>query len=730
MADDTQLQEIFEKLFKAVESGNLTLEKAKESFGNMAKAVGASKEKIAEFTTKLNDAKDSLKEFINFKFSDALHRHLEDGAAGFKKFKAGLGDGALDLDRFALKWGSLTVALSRNPILAKYFGNLPAQFTEMGSHVSSLQAQLAALPGLPAPDDRTKKLLELADADRNVERNMLMTAAATGQLSASFDKMGTGLKGLPASVAMFNKQTQTIGDVTGTSSQQVSKLMVEFMKIPGALSEVNAQTTIAGRGMHQLTAQMAIAAGTGKTNEQVLKETAFAVTNLGLSAEKSLTFIAELRDASEKTGMPMEKITELAQGAAGAFAAWGDNTAGTISMIEKLGPNLRNAGATLEQTQRIIGDATGAMAKMTTAQRAFLSSQTGGPGGLQGAFQIELLMKQGKTGEVMDKLRQNMLEKLGPLVSMEQAGSSSDAAMQYQKQRMFMMSPAMGGMAKDERSADMLLEAMSKGGEMPKLEEATKRGSDNLEKAVNQGTVIQDRMRNELVVHSNYLQAIAGANSQTAGQLVRRFAGNENVGVQNRFKDLEKEAARETRYNPLTGDVMTASGKPVVSPDDIFGDMKAKTGKLAERGKSFAKLAIGLDINEALGLPTDAFGDVAGGEPATRNKALKDVASKGTKTSAFGDIDMERATRSPENALRYQNQMNARRNAFGADAFLDQTKPTEAAAGKQSMTTNVAVTTVCSECTKKIATTEAKKAVDMALHQQHQHNKDSIYHPQ
>lgn len=720
----TILQEFFDKLMQKIEGGAITTEEATRRFNDYGKSIGAATEKLSPFIVKIKEANDDLREFVNLKLSDEFHKWLEKGQKSFEGFKGTLGDGSLSAGQFAEKVGSLALALSSNKFANTLFGGVPQQFSVMGESAKVLQAQLANLPGVAALGEKGRKWLELADAGRNMERGMLMSAAATGQLSNMFDNMGRGLKNLPNAVAMFNQQTQQIGDITGQSSAQVAMMYREFLRIPGVLTEVDKQTTIAGQGMHLLTAEFALASGTGQTNEQVMKETSFAVQNLGLSAEKSLMFIAEMRDASEKTGIPLEKMTDLAQNAAGAFALWGDNTAGTISMIEKLGPGLRNAGATLEQTQRILGDTTNAMAKMTTAQRAFLSSQTGGPGGLQGAFEIELLLKQGKSAEVMSKLKENMMQKLGgPLVTLEQAAGGGEAAMQFQKQRAFMMSPAMGGMAKDERSADMLLEAMAKGGEMPKLEDAMVRGNENLKTAIDQGTQIQKRMRDESIKASNFLQAIVASNAQAAAQYQRMAIGEGNTVVANRFDNEEKEAATNTRFNPLTGNVVSAHAARIAGPNFAYDQAKNGGLEMLENVKSgIGSLAGGYgDLKKSMGLKKDAFADAKSPE-GKGGSAFPDIANQ--SSNAFGNIGnfgVEGQIINPN--TRVARELDTYQKSKGQAMFGSDSQ----ASPKQQ---DVFVTTVCSVCTKKIATSEAQKAVDMAFHKEHQQNKDSLYHPQ
>ena len=171
-----------------------------------------------------------------------------------------------------------------------------------------------------------------------------------------------------------------------------------------------------------------------------------------------------IQGATEETGIPINKMRSFIKEASKDFAMLGDNSDGVINIMARMGPALIKTGASTAQTTAIMKDMISGLNGMATGAKAFLSSSTGGPGGLMGAFQIDEMLEKGQTAEVFEKVRANMMSRLGgPIVTRAQAAQDPAAAAQYQKQLMFMQSPAMGGMAKDERSAARLLKAMSEG---------------------------------------------------------------------------------------------------------------------------------------------------------------------------------------------------------------------------------------------------------------------------
>jgi hypothetical protein len=104
---------------------------------------------------------------------------------------------------------------------------------------------------------------------------------------------------------------------------------------------------------------------------------------------------------------------------------------------------------------------------MGLAQKAFLSAQTGGPGGLMGAFQIEKMLKEGDIEGVFKKVRDQMQKQLGPIVTLEDAASSPAAAAQLARQTAMLRSGPLGAMARTDQDAYRILESMKTGAPPP-----------------------------------------------------------------------------------------------------------------------------------------------------------------------------------------------------------------------------------------------------------------------
>lgn len=518
-----------------------------------------------------------------------------------------------------------------------------------------------------------------ADAGKRFEMGLVMSAAATGQLSDVIGTTGQNVADLSLKSEAFSDMTVKIGNASGFSAVQVAKYAKELMTIPGALVDTDKPGNIAGQTIHYLDAAMKVAMGTGQTFEQVMEDLTFSFETMGVKGEPALEFTARMQNASQAMGIPLKFVKQYAEEAAGAFTLFADDTKAAaemgqsaINIMSRLGPALQQSGLGPKAIGDVVKGVTDGIARMDTAQKAFLSAQTGGAGGLQGAFQIDQMLAEGKIDQVFDKVKQNMMQKLGgPIVTRAEAASSPEAAAQFQKQIMFMMSPAMGGMAKDQASAVKLLEAMVSGkAEAP---EALQDKDKALRDAMDRGTKLQDRGNNILVRIANASERMAALQAIAGYEKSRQVGGAENTQFQRNLMNLKGQAAEGSMLNPLTG-------------------------KGLEGGRSMTEV-----VSQAMNKPTEDLKDSidsAFGYFTSIGHSLADEARRNINP-------MPGAPGIDPGSLRSPSQMTA--------GVLDRQ---EKAAERQSIgrsnetqTVNVSVTTVCGTCQRKVAADEAGRLI-------------------
>ncbi len=518
-----------------------------------------------------------------------------------------------------------------------------------------------------------------ADAGKRFEMGLVMSAAATGQLADVIGTTGQNIADLSLKSEAFSDMTVKIGNASGFSAAQVAKYAKELMTIPGALVDADKPGNIAGQTIHYLDAAMKVAAGTGQTFEQVMEDLTFSFETMGVKGEPALEFAARMQNASQAMGIPLKFVKQYAEEAASAFTLFADDTKAAaemgqsaINIMSRLGPALQQSGLGPKAIGDVVKGVTDGIAKMDTAQKAFLSAQTGGPGGLQGAFQIDQMLAEGKIDQVFDKVRQNMMQKLGgPIVTRAEAASSPEAAAQFQKQIMFMMSPAMGGMARDQASAVKLLEAMVSGkAEAP---EALQDKDKSLRDALDRGTKLQDRGNNILIRIANASERMAALQAIAGYEKSRQIGGAENMQFQRTLRELKGQAAAGSMLNPLTGKGLEGgrSINEVISQSKPIEDLKDS-------------------IDSAIGYVTST------------GRSLSDELQQNISP-------IPGAPGINPSSLRTSSQLTAR--------TLDRQGKT---AERQEITKtapqpiNVSVTTVCATCQRKIATDEAGKLISHA----------------
>jgi hypothetical protein len=420
-----------------------------------------------------------------------------------------------------------------------------------------------------------------------------------------------------------------------------------------------------------------VAAGTGQTFEQVMEDLTFSFETMGVKGEPALEFAARMQNASQAMGIPLKFVKQYAEEAASAFTLFADDTKAAaemgqsaINIMGRLGPALQQSGLGPKAIGDIVKGVTDGIARMDTAQKAFLSAQTGGPGGLQGAFQIDQMLAEGKIDQVFDKVKQNMMQKLGgPIVTRAEAAVSPEAAAQFQKQIMFMMSPAMGGLAKDQASAVKLLEAMVSGkAEAP---EALQDKDKALRDALDRGTKLQDRGNNILIRIANASERMAALQAVAGYEKSRQVGGAENMQFQRTLMDLKGQAAGGSMLNPLTG-------------------------RGLEGGRSMSEV-----ISQAMNKPTENLKDSV-------DAAFSYFTSIGHSLANEARQNINPIPGAPgidPGSLRSPSQLTAR--TLDRQERVAERQETV----KAAQPVNVSVTTVCATCQRKIAADEAGKLI-------------------
>lgn len=562
--------------------------------------------------------------------------------------------------------------------------DIPKSFMEIGESARDASADInesvEAISKITGVNSKwINALAASAEAGKKMEFGLVAIAAASGQLNSMIGVTGERIDNLPGKAESWSQMTQKIGNDTGTLSPIVSKLANQLgVAIPGALNDIDKPGEIAGERITQLQALMQVATGTGQSYETVVKDVVDVFENMGIQGTPALEFVARMQSASEAIGLPLKFVKQYATEAADSFALFADDTKAAANMTQnvinimgRLGPALQQSGLGPKAITDVVKGVTDGISKMDTAQKAFLSSQTGGPGGLQGAFQIDQMLAEGKIDQVFDKVKQNMMQKLGgPIVTRSQAAGSPEMAAQFQKQIMFMMSPAMGGMAKDQASAVKLLEAMASGkAEMPEgMQDKDRVLKDTMER----GAKLQERGNSKLTEIANYTKRMSELGALSNAVLFRQLFGSESTQFNKETMERRAAAARGVTVSPF--DINKGRSVPEVATSVDYG----------EEAKKAIDSVTGYAINFAQKMKDKAMGQVG-------------------PFSGLPSIDVGALKTSPPLT---PNQLATRTLDKNEKQLFERSKQKD-----MGQTIQVAVTTVCTVCQRKIAADEAGKMI-------------------
>jgi hypothetical protein len=414
-----------------------------------------------------------------------------------------------------------------------------ANMTNMFKRVTAIAPEVA---------DRFKKITPLVqqafgqvDAIKKMETGLLMNAAAAGNLEAAMGSLDYSMSNLSDMTLEYSRMTAEAGISNNITAGQASNYAQQLMKIPGALADVVDVTGDGTQKMGMLDATIKVAAGTFQPFQEVMKDVTLLFENWNKTGKDSLDFVSKMSSAAQSLKMPMGIMRSYVHDVGEQFKFLGDNTMGAIDIMSRVAPAFEASRLGPRAVAELVGTMTKNMAQMDMAQRAFLSAQTGGPGGLQGAFQIQQQLAEGDTAGVMSKVEDTLKQMFGgPVVTLEEAANDQRAAAQYAKQIQMMTTGPMK-VAETEQQAKAMIDAMATGkifdpAEMGKVME------DPMQKAMDRGNEIQERQFNELVYINNQLEYFGTLAADVTATKIRQGIGSES----RRADILEERRARAT----------------------------------------------------------------------------------------------------------------------------------------------------------------------------------------
>ncbi len=464
-------------------------------------------------------------------------------------------------------------------------------FTEQGKNLSGFEAQLNSLgnatslvtdrlkglaisAGAPASIiNGTSKVLgdfvgnvtKSADAALKLQNGYIGMLGSAGGLKGVWEEAGEGLVDLNALMFKQNELISAIAGSTRTSMSEVSGYFKELgTAIPDSTNKQISATDTAGKSYNNLQAAMTLASGTGRTTSAVITDMKTAWDNYGLSGDKALEFTSRMSELNSKFGINLEYTKKFVDENAAAFKLISDNGDNAAQSMNRLLVSFRETGLSAKQSTEIIGHMTKQMAGLTMGQKAFLSAQSGGPGGLKGALQIETQLRSGDVEGVLKKAENALKKQFGGKIYTQEEGAQSEfAAQQFTKQRAMLKSGAFGGLAQNDDAATRILEAFKKG---TSGVDALKDPAAGLNEALSKGEMLQETANTELTRLRLLGERQLAVASNTALNLVQDHLGSRASATRaasdgDRARNLGQFSRNESERAALVGSITHGTDK-------------------------------------------------------------------------------------------------------------------------------------------------------------------------
>jgi hypothetical protein len=526
----------------------------------MVKAMPEAAQAIANFAERFASAADVL-EVFNTAQKTVYDTMLAGAKEGFAKTNDAINNLGATFEHLSNKINEnkeklLNVATGIGAVAATASGfgqklfPMSEAFDRLGQSASdstaSMEKNVSRFAGF-FPEEMAKALKNIGhsvDHMKNLENSMLKLEAQAGTLGNSMTKFGSDLKGLDQYVDNFGKRMQMTANATGVSTEQATKFAQELMKLPMTMKQMEDYSDGAGKKINFMEAAIKVTRGSirdlGMTTEIFNQQ----ISKFNKNGDEILKVIAGMHTVSQAATMPVGILKDYVNETAGSFKFFGDQSEAALKIMKQFGPALRESKLGPEAIKELVTNITQGVGQLNIAQKAFISAQTGGPGGLMGGYQIEKLLKEGKLEEVAQKAFDTIQKQFGgPIVTLEEAAKDQRAAAQLTKQVAFLTQGPLGDLVKTPAQAYKLLEAFKSGG-------AAKAGAQldtkaAMEGALAEGTAVQKRQESILDKVANASERVAQLMAQQVYMSARQTIGGGGTGdISGKVQQLLRESRK------------------------------------------------------------------------------------------------------------------------------------------------------------------------------------------
>jgi len=361
-----------------------------------------------------------------------------------------------------------------------------------------------------------------ADNALRLQNALFKMGAVTGDLNKVLSDAGGEFENMNDLLMRHQKMITDTAAASGTSTAVIEEYWAALGQIPKALESQVTSARDSGKQVSMLDATMQYAAGSGRDFMSVIADLKDAHIKMGVEGEAALKFTARMGELANNNNVEfsvmhdaLSKASDDIKNFGGEGMRTGEVMEGVVKIMNNYLGALKETGVSGATAVGMIQTMTNSMLGLDVAQRAFLSQQAGGAGGLRGAFQIEQMIREGKGAEVMAEMQKSIEQMTGGrMVSVEEAAGSEEAANRAVMQRQMIMSGPLGKLAGDEQGAARIAEmfAAKSAGTVTGEELA----ADVLQKPMEDGLKFQETSATHLGVIRSLMEGARGVANITA----------------------------------------------------------------------------------------------------------------------------------------------------------------------------------------------------------------------
>ena len=298
--------------------------------------------------------------------------------------------------------------------------------------------------------------------------NAIMSASQTG--GNFFDIYDSGLEGMVRQnenvMNKVSKRTFETANMLGIHFEDAGKLVMDIMgKLPGEFNKVYSDIQI-GTKTYALTTEQVlgkVTRGIGISTAEGMKVAENMLYKFGEDMKGAGERMAVVSQASKELGMKFSDINDLASSLDSTFSMWGDQLGGMVPILEDVSKALDGTNVGIEGQIKLVQKLGDAVKDMKLPMKSFIGVMSGmrAPGGAVGVgLNIEKMLQEGKTGEIVSMIQGSMQKMTGrSAVSLDEATEDPRAQRAFMVQRQ--MLGKMTGIG-DTGELNRLLEVMSK----------------------------------------------------------------------------------------------------------------------------------------------------------------------------------------------------------------------------------------------------------------------------